>query len=79
MFSSTNQFVLDLLGDKDCIGVGEIPIAGIKDFLKVIYIVVYSSHYQSCYRIEKHEERILLADRFRAKSFDIVRRGKRHV
>ena len=74
-----NQFVLDLLGDKDCIGVGEIPIAGIKDFLKVIYIVVYSSHCQSCYRIEKHEERILLANRYRVKSFDIVRRGMCHV
>ena len=74
-----NQFVLNLLGDKNRIGVSEIPITEIKDFFKIIYIVVYSSHYQSCYRIEKHEERILLANRFRVKSFDIVRRGKRHV
>ena len=74
-----NQFVLELLGDKDRIRVSEIPVTEIKDFFRVIYIVVYSSHYQSCYRIEKHEERILLANRFRVKSFDIVRRGKRHV
>jgi hypothetical protein len=74
-----NQFVLDLLGNKNRIGVSEIPVTEIKDFFKIIYIVVYSSHYQSCYRIEKHEERILLANRFRVKSFDIVRRGKHHV
>lgn len=74
-----NQFVQKLLGDKDRIGVQSIPVESAKDFFRIIYIVVYGSHYQSCYKIERKNERILLANRYWVKLFDIVRKGKRHV
>lgn len=74
-----NQFVQELLGEKERIRVEDIPVESIKDFFRIIYIVVYGSHYQSCYKIERKNERILLANRYWVKSFDIVRKGKHHV
>ena len=74
-----NQYVLELLGEKERISVKNIPIRDIKDFFKIIYIVVYGGHYQSCYKIERHNERIVLANRYCVKSFDIIKRGKYHV
>lgn len=74
-----NLYVLKLLGEKDRISVKDIPVENVKDFFKIIYIVVYGSHYHSSYKIERKEERILLAKRFWVKSFDIVKRGKYHV
>lgn len=69
-----DDFVKSLLGNRDRMNVAEIPVNDAKDFFSIIYIVIYANKPQNCYRIERHDDRIVVGGKYRVKSFDIVKR-----
>ncbi len=68
-----NEFIKDILKNKERIKITEIPIENEKDFLKLIFIQIYSQYEEMIYTIEYNEDIQLIYD-YSMQSFDIVKR-----
>lgn len=62
-FSRKNidEYVMELMGDREQISVKEIPVKSKRDLIRIIYISIYAGNRSNHYRMERFKERIKLA------------------
>lgn len=70
-----NDFVLNLLGDREVIKVDELQIENDEDFLRLILIQIFSQYEEMIYQI-KYSEDMRLIFGYSMQAFDIVRRRR---
>ena len=74
---NVNEYVSKLLDNKDKISCNEIPMNDLKDFIRIMYMYVYSDEELNCYTIEKSNKRIELAGH-KLNYFELVRKESKN-
>lgn len=74
---NVDDFVHKLLENKNRINVKEIEVQNLHDFIRIIYIVLYSNNPLCRYKIDRKEEIVEFALGYKLKSFDIIKREKK--
>ena len=67
-----NQFVVDIMGEREKIAVTDIPVESRRDLIRIIYISIYSGNRANNYRIERTDRQVKLGG-FTLPYFDILR------
>ena len=67
-----NQFVVDIMGEREKIAVTDIPVESRRDLIRIIYISIYSGNRANNYRIERSDRQVKLGG-FTLPYFDILR------
>ncbi|MNN20015.1 hypothetical protein D3C81_1332750 [compost metagenome] len=70
-----NEIVSELLGDKDKINASDIEISSIDDYIRLIYVRLYSNNYFTTYKI-KRKNNIVEKNGYTYRDFEIWRRKK---
>jgi hypothetical protein len=68
-----DKYVLQILKDKKVINASSLPVQDVKDYIKIIYILIYSKSRLVHYRVKKLENQIQVSD-FTFKDFEIWRK-----
>ena len=69
-----NTYVDNLLGDNERISIDDIPVNELKDFIRIIYMYVYSDEELNCYFIERSDKRVEKSGHH-LNYFELVRRS----
>ena len=69
-----NSYVMKLLEHTESISVTEIPVHELRDFIRIIYIVIYSSDSLNCYGIKRGKEKVTLQGGYMVNDFTLVKR-----
>lgn len=67
-----NEYVEQLLKDREKVGVDTLPIASQRDLIRIIYISIYAGNRSNCYRVVRSKERVQIQD-YEIPYFEIVR------
>jgi len=67
-----NQYVLDILGDREKIAVTDVPAENKRDLIRIIYISIYSGNRANNYRIERSGRQVQMGN-FVLPYFDIIK------
>ena len=53
-----NEYVINLLGDRDKMPVTEVPVESARDLIRIIYISIYSGNRSNNYEISRSEKQV---------------------
>ena len=68
-----NEFVLNLLGDRDKMPVTEVPVESVRDLIRIIYISIYSGNRSNHYEIRRSGKQVEIQG-YSLPYFDIVKK-----
>lgn len=67
-----NEYVEQILQDKERIRVDDVPVASQRDLIRIIYISIYASNRSNIYRVVRSKERVKIQE-YEIPFFEIVR------
>lgn len=68
-----NEYVVNLLGDRDKIPVTEVPVESVRDLIRIIYISIYSGNRSNNYEIRRSGKQVEMQG-YSLPYFDIVKK-----
>ncbi|MDE5716641.1 MAG: hypothetical protein K2I53_03300 [Lachnospiraceae bacterium] len=68
-----NEYVLNLLGDRDKMPVTEVPVESVRDLIRIIYISIYSGNRSNHYEISRSGKQVEMQG-YSLPYFDIVKK-----
>lgn len=68
-----NEYVVNLLGDRDRMPVTEVPVESVRDLIRIIYISIYSGNRSNHYEISRSGKQVEMQG-YSLPYFDIVKR-----
>lgn len=69
-----NEYVINLLGDRDKMPVTEVPVESVRDLIRIIYISIYSGNRSNHYAISRSGKQVEMQG-YSLPYFDIVKKG----
>ena len=67
-----NQFVMNLLKERDSIPVDEVPVNSRRDLIRIIYISIYSGNRSNNYKVKRSDKRVRIGE-FELPYFEILK------
>ncbi len=68
-----NEYVINLLGDRDKMPVTEVPVESVRDLIRIIYISIYSGNRSNNYEISRSRKQVEIQG-YSLPYFDIVKK-----
>lgn len=68
-----NEYVVNLLGDRDKMAVTEVPVESVRDLIRIIYISIYSGNRANIYEINRSGKQVEMQG-YSLPYFDIVKK-----
>lgn len=68
-----NEYVVNLLGDRDKMSVTEVPVESVRDLIRIIYISIYSGNRSNNYEISRSGKQVEMQG-YSLPYFDIVKK-----
>ena len=68
-----NEYVINLLGDRDKMAVTEVPVESVRDLIRIIYISIYSGNRSNHYEISRSGKQVEMQG-YSLPYFDIVKK-----